>query len=165
MISSGVDSDSIAGLQYVLERWPSLPLAVVLATRTDSLREKDAVSRLLGGSLMRYEPSEFFLGELSRKAASELVDTISEGRVEGEMRDRIFELSGRNPFFIVQLTNHASAGGRLPNLDPGDFVPAPQSIASALCEAAWQSWMTTPSAHCSSSPSLGVPWTSTRWPN
>ena len=127
-----VDSDSIAGLQYVLERWPSLPLAVVLATRTDSLREKDAVSRLLGGSLMRYEPSEFFLGELSRKAASELVDTISEGRVEGEMRDRIFELSGRNPFFTVQLTNHASAGGRLPNLDPGDFVPAPQSIASVF---------------------------------
>ncbi|MYC51372.1 MAG: AAA family ATPase [Gammaproteobacteria bacterium] len=127
-----VDSDSIAGLQYVLERWPSLPLAVVLATRTDSLREKDAVSRLLGGSLMRYEPSEFFLGELSRKAASELVNTISDGRIEAGVRDRIVELSGRNPFFIVQLTNHASSGRRLPNLDPGDFVPAPQSIASVF---------------------------------
>ncbi len=127
-----VDSDSIAGLQYVLERWPSLPLAVVLATRTDSLLEKDAVSRLLGGSLMRYEPSEFFLGELSRKAASELVDTFSDGRIEAEVRDRIIELSARNPFFVVQLTKHASSGRRLPNLDPGDFAPVPQSIASVF---------------------------------
>ena len=78
------DADSIAGLQYVLERWPSLPLAVMLATRTDGLRDKDSVSRLLGGSLMRYEPSEFFLGELSREAAADLVNTISDGRINAE---------------------------------------------------------------------------------
>lgn len=127
-----VDSDSIAGLQYVLERWPSLPLAVMLATRTDSLREKDGVSRLLGGSLMRYEPSEFFLGELSRKAASELVNTISDGRIEAGVRRRIVELSGQNPFFIVQLAQQASSGRRLPNLDPGDFVAPPPSIAGVF---------------------------------
>lgn len=129
-----VDSDSVAGLQYVLERWPSLPLAVMLATRADSLREKDSVSRLLGGSLMRYEPSEFFLGELGREAAAELVDTISDGRIEEEVRDRIVELSGRNPFFIVQLAHQASSGQRLPNLDPDDFVPVPQSIASVFAD-------------------------------
>ena len=123
------DSDSIAGLQYVLERWPSLPLAVMLATRTDGLREKDSVSRLLGGSLMRYEPSEFFLGELGREAAADLANTISDGRIKAEVRDRIVELSGQHPFFIVQLARQASSGQRLPNLDPGDFVPVPQSIA------------------------------------
>ncbi len=129
-----VDSDSMAGLQYVLERWPSLPLAVMLATRTDRLREKDSVSRLLGGSLMRYEPSEFFLGELSRRAAAGLVDTISDGRIEAEVRDQIVELSGQNPFFIVQLARQAGSGQRLPNLDPGDFVPVPKSIARVFAD-------------------------------
>ena len=128
------DSDSVAGLQYVLERWPSLPLTVTLATRADSLREKDAVSRLLGGSLLRYQPSEFSLGELSREAAAELVDTISDGRIEAGVRDRIVELSGRNPFFIVQLAYRSSSGRRLPNLDPDDFVPVPQSIASVFSD-------------------------------
>ncbi len=129
-----VDSDSVAGLKYVLERWPSLPLAVMLATRTDSLREKGSVSRLLGGSLMRYEPSEFFLGELGREAAADLVDTISDGRIDAGVRDRVVELSGRNPFFIVQLTRQANSGQRLPNLDPDDFVPVPQSIARVFAD-------------------------------
>lgn len=129
-----VDADSVAGLRYVFERWPSLPLAVTLATRADHLREKDPVGWLLGGSLMRYEPSEFLLGALRGKAAGALVDAVSEGRIEAGMRDRIVELSGRNPFFIVQLAHQACSGQRLPNLDPDDFVPAPQSIASVFSD-------------------------------
>lgn len=129
-----VDPDSVAGLQYVLERWPSLPLAVMLATRTDSLRERDSVSRLLGGSLMRYEPSEFFLGEVSRKAAADLVDAIADNPIEAGVRDRIVDLSGQNPFFIVQLARQANSGQRLPNLDPDDFVPVPQSIARVFVD-------------------------------
>ncbi len=128
------DSDSIAGLQYVLERWPSLPLAVMLATRTDGLREKDSVSRLLRGSLVRYEPSEFFLGELSKGAAADLANTISAGRMKAGVRDRIVELSGQHPFFIVQLALQANLSQRLPNLDPGDFVPVPQSIARVFAD-------------------------------
>lgn len=129
-----IDSDSVAGLQYVLERWPSLPLAVMLATRADSLREKDSVSRLLGGSLTRYEPSEFRLGELGRESAAELVEAISDGRIEAGVRDDIVELSGRNPFFIVQLAHQANSGQRLPNLDPDDFVPVPHSIARVFAD-------------------------------
>lgn len=129
-----VDSDSIAGLQYVLERWPSLPLAVTLVTRTDSLREKDPVRRLLGGSLLRYEPREFLLGALTREAAAELVDTVSDGRIKEGVRDRIVELSGRNPFFVVQLARQSSSDQRLPNLDPDDFVPVPRSIANVFSD-------------------------------
>lgn len=128
------DSDSVAGLQYVLERWPSLPLAVMLATRTESLREKDSVSELLGGSLMRYEPSEFSVGALTREAAGNLVDAVADSRIEAEVRDRIVELSGQNPFFIVQLTRQADSGQRLPNFDPDDFVPVPQSIARVFAD-------------------------------
>ena len=124
-----VDSDSAAGLRYVFERWPPLPLAVTLATRTDCLRERNSVSRLLGGCLLQYEPSEFLLGELSREAAAELVDVIADGGIEPEARDRIVELSGRNPFFILELADQLGSGRRLRNLNPDDFVPVPQSIA------------------------------------
>ena len=132
--SQWVDPDSMAVLKYVLERWPSLPLAVTLAARTDSLRGKDPVSRLLGGSLLQYEPSEFVLGQLTREAAAELVNTISDGRIEAGVRDRIVDLSGRNPLFIVELAGQLGSGQRLPNLDPHDFVPAPQSIADVFAD-------------------------------
>ena len=118
------DSDSVAGLQYVLERWPSLPLAVTLATRADSLREKDPVSRLFGGSLLRYEPSEFLLGELTREAAAELVDTISHDRMEAgvyphtpqagrlratpRQRYAVSNSSGSNSYVLLQNSHRTS---------------------------------------------------------
>lgn len=132
-----VDEDSAAALRYVAQRWPTLPLAVTLAVGTESVREGDPVNRLPGDSLLQRGPegpTEFSLGALSREAAAELVDAIADGRIEEGVRDRIVELSDRNPLFLLELAELSLAGRRLPNLDPDDFVPAPRSISDVFSD-------------------------------
>lgn len=124
-----VEEDSAAVLRYLVQRWSSTPLVIALSVETGSVRGKDPVNRLFGDSLLQREPSEFFLGELTREAAAGLVDTVAGSRFEEEERDRIVELSGRNPLFLLKLVERSLKGRRLPSLDPDDFVPAPQSIS------------------------------------
>ena len=124
-----VDADSAAVLRHVAERWPSLPLSVTLAASTGNPRDEDPVARLLGGSLLQCQPTEFSLGTLTREAAVELVDTLAGDNLGAKERDRIVQLSDRNPFFMLELANQSRKGQRLPQLDPDDFVPVPQTIA------------------------------------
>lgn len=127
-----VEGEATALLRHAVRNWPSLPLAVTLAVATESVREKDPLNRLFGNSLLRCEATELSLGELTREAAAELVDTIADGRIDEQVRDRIVELSDRNPLFLLRLAALSLAGSRLPNLDPDDFVPVPQSISDVF---------------------------------
>lgn len=127
-----VEEDSAAVLRYWVRQWPSVPLTVTLAVATENVRERDPLTRLLGDSSLRCEITEFSLGELTREAAAELVDTVADGRLEQGVTDRIVELSDRNPFFLLRLTERALAGRRLPNLDPDDFVPVPRRISDVF---------------------------------
>ncbi len=127
-----VDEEFAEVLRYVVQRWPSLPLAVTLTVATESLHRKDPFIRLLGDSLHECELAEFTLGELTREAAAELVDTVADGRIEEEVRDRIVELSDQNPLFLLKLSELPLAGLPLPNLDPDDFVSVPQSISDVF---------------------------------
>ena len=132
-----VDEDSAAVLRHLAQRRPTPPLAVTLAVETESVREGDPAGRLLGDSVLQRGPegsTEFSLGELSREAAAELVDTIADGRIEEGVRDRIVELSDRNPLFLLELAELCLAGRRLPNLDPDDFVPVPRSISDVFSD-------------------------------
>ena len=129
-----VDRDSAAVLRYIVERCSSLPLAIMLAAPTERLRATDAVSRFLGSSILPCEPTELSLGRLTRDAAAELVDTIADGRIGAKARERIVKLSGRNPLFILELSKQLLVGQRLPNLDPDDPVPVPQSITRVFTD-------------------------------
>ena len=129
-----VDRESAAALRYVVERCSALPLAIMLAAPTERLRATDSVSRFLGSSILPCQPTELSLGQLTREAAAELVDTVADGRIGAAERDRIVELSGRNPLFIIELAKQLLVGQRLPNLDPEDPVPVPQSITRVFAD-------------------------------
>ncbi len=129
------DRNSVAALRYVGERWPSLPLAIVLAVQTECLRPEDPISRFVDNPTVRCEPSHFSIGQLSLEAANELVATTAlKTTVAAEVRDQIVELSDRNPLFILELTKLHLAGQRLPNLDPEDFIPLPPSLARVFAD-------------------------------
>ncbi len=128
------DRNSVAALRYVGERWPSLPLAIVLAVQTECLRAEDPITRFLDNPTMQCEPSQFYLSEISLDAANELVDTVAATPIEVATRDRIVELGDQNPLFILELTKQHLAGQRLPNLDPEDFVPLPASLARVFAD-------------------------------
>ena len=128
------DRNSVAALRYVGERWPALPLAIVLAVQTECLRADDPISRFVDNPTVRCEPTQLSLAELSLEAAGELVATATQTAVAAGVRDHIVELSDRNPLFILELTKLHLAGQRLPKLDPDDFVPLPPSLARVFAD-------------------------------
>lgn len=123
------DPTSVAALRYLGRRWPSQPFAVVLAVQTECLQPDDLVSRFLADPGMRGEPSELSLGELSLDASQELVQALTDTPIAVQTRDRIVELSGCNPYFILELTRLHLAGRELPQLEPDDPVPLQPSLA------------------------------------
>ena len=124
-----VDPTSVAALRYVGRRWPSLPLAVVLAVQTECLQRDDHVSRFLADPRMECEPTELELAEISVDAAHELVEALAETPIAARTRDRIVELSDQNPLFILELARQHLAGRGLPRLDADDILPLPLPLA------------------------------------
>lgn len=127
-----VAEDATAVLRHVVRHRPFVPLVVTVAVATEGTGAMDSLARLLRDSPLQCGPTEFSIGELTREAATELVDTLAERGIEEEARDRIVELSDRNPFFLLKLALPFLVGSRLPNLDPDNFVPVPESISDVF---------------------------------
>ena len=127
-----VDETSVAALEYLLRRWESEPLVLVLSVRTESLVAGGAVDRFLTDKESDDEAREFLLDELSMEAAQDLVREVARTPISATEGEEIATLGGFNPFFIIELTLEFEEGRRLPRPDLGDLIPLPFLIRQVL---------------------------------
>lgn len=114
-----LDAASLAMLQFALPRLRSEPVAALLAARghiPDWLRRGFSDDRLL----------TFELGPLSLGALHELLRTRLGATFPRPVLQRIWETSGGNPFFALELAGGLQRRGFA--VDPGADLPIPASL-------------------------------------
>jgi DNA-binding CsgD family transcriptional regulator len=114
-----LDASSLAALRYALARLDGEPVATVLAVRGD-------VPDWLRRSIPRERLRTIELGGLSIGATRELLRTRLEVSFPRPTLIRLWETSGGNPFFALEMASALERrGGRV---DPGEELPIPASL-------------------------------------
>lgn len=120
-----LDAPSLALLRYALPRLESEPVAAVVTARGEFpawLRRDVSAERLL----------ELELGPLSVGALHELLRRRLEGALTRPMLLRIWEVSGGNPFFALELARALQRRGG--SLLAGEELPLSPSLAELVDE-------------------------------
>lgn len=126
------DDTSIAALEYLRRRWEGGGLRIVLAVRPEDLERGGAAARFVDALEALHEAKHIELGDLSGEAVRALIDEVGDERVTKGQMERIAALSGRSPFFVIELTLEVIAGREIPVSDAVEFTPIPISIRQLL---------------------------------
>lgn len=145
------DSETCALLHFLIRRWSVGPV-LVLATVTLGELERDApASRLLRAMRTQAHASVITVGPLDESRVRSLIQEM------GHLRDpaggqrfarRVYEVTGGNPFYIVELLKTLFAQGLLAvdettgvwkpgpevNLDSSRPIPMPRTVQDAIAE-------------------------------
>ena len=123
------DATTIAVLQFVQRRWRGDgSFGVVCTMRTDQIQDGSGVDKYLQDGGEALAVTRISVGDLDNADARDLVERVAEGNLAPAVADRLCQLGGRNPFYLIELTKDYLEGQfRLPEL-PSDAVIVPISI-------------------------------------
>ncbi len=134
------DDATLAWLSYLGQQIRSWPLLVIGAYRVE---EADAVAELrrnlsLPGALQELELSELNLASVMELCRFFLTDRPG-GEEKGDdtitFAGRLTEVTGGNPFFVLETLKALREMGRLPgNLEDAHDIPLPSSVREAMEE-------------------------------
>ena len=115
------DPATIEALAGLLRRLPEAPVLVAVAARPGQVPPR--LGSALGALLREGRAERLELGPLSKKDAARLL-----GGLDAAVRlDRIYDLSGGNPFYLEQLDRTAAGPAR-----PDDGLPVPAAVRDSL---------------------------------
>ena len=117
-----LDTASAELLSHLVRRPPDAPVCLLLAYRTGQLGPElwAAIEDAEGDELL----TQISIAGLSREQADPLLESFDPAD-----RDRLYELSGGNPFYLEEL---ARVGTDISGRTDGDAVEVPDRIAAAL---------------------------------
>lgn len=126
-----VDATTVTALQFFQRRWTVGPFGIIATVRPEQVKDTDPAANYLRES-NDLEVLRIQLEELSDQEAMDLIDGISEGRLDSASQRRLFALSGPHPLYLTELTRDFLAGKLgLPEL-PADEVTIPLSLHQIL---------------------------------
>lgn len=124
-----IDDTSLAVLEYLRRRWKDGGFRVVVSVRPEDLNPSSRPAKWLDDIRAKGLLTEIPLAELDSRAARELLDKIIPANADRSERERLCFLSGRNPYFVIELVTEWKSG-RLPLVSqlPDVVLPVPFSI-------------------------------------
>ena len=102
-----MDETSLAVIQFVRRRARG-DLTIVLVMTTELIQSRTCVQEFLASINGHYE--HLAVGELDQKAAEEIVDHLTQGRLPSRTLESICALGGGNAFYLTELAAEANAG-------------------------------------------------------
>lgn len=121
-----LDASSARPLRYALRRLETEPVGVV-ATWRGGPPEDDRVG--LRGSLLRDRTDVLTVGPMGPDDLRHLVDPLA-APLSPVLFRRVYEVSGGNPLYAIELVRSLAADARTVDLDAG--IRLPQSLRSAI---------------------------------
>ncbi len=122
-----VDDTTLSVLSFAKRRWGDGRLGVIGTIRTDSLPRRDSP----GGALATFLAAAtrvIEVGEMSDEAARDLIHATANHTLNDDVVRQLEAMGGRNPFYLIELTNDVDAGRVTPPAVAGETLPLPVSL-------------------------------------
>lgn len=123
------DAASLDWLGFMLPRLGELPIALVLARRTDEA-ERPGLTRLIGDESVRAIRPE----PLSGEATAALIEASLRQQTDRSFADVCHEITGGNPFLVTELGRELAAQGIIPRAESSESARelAPRRVGQTV---------------------------------
>ena len=122
-----VDASSAQALAFALRRLRDVPVKIISAMRVGpGLRDPTQLDRAFPDEWLR----RVSVGPLDPIALQRLLNSRVEGRLSASLAHRVYEASGGNPYFALELARALDREGIEPA--PGEPMPIPRDLARLL---------------------------------
>lgn len=122
-----VDASSAQALAFALRRLRDVPVKIISAMRVGpGLKDPTQLDRAFPDEWLRC----LSVGPLDPIAMQRLLNSRVEGRISASLARRVYEASGGNPYFALELARALDREGIEPA--PGEPMPLPRDLARLL---------------------------------